>query len=279
MHIQEAGSFSHEIDLYTRSPQGFRAETWWNDWYVVQQRDLANWPRWQAATKILESIPRDPDDILLGARHRWELDDQSFWVQFPRFDLQGSPSRSHDLSPEERVEIFGEVLPDVLQTSDFLAKQKPGARSISALENCKPLAKEAVSRYSEYAVRSYAEALGLRSEIPFPEPGSWVLQHGDYSLGNIILSAKGYRMIDWENLCTNEYGSDLAHLFTFVLLPSPPKQWRQITDTFSQQIASSLDISESNWRRRVYWEMLREFLYWQQGEDIHQKADWALQVV
>lgn len=273
MNLQTKQSFS--LRGYKLAPQGFRSETWINDDYVVQRRPVTSLPRWQAAYAVLEGIPDDPQEILLASEHSLWVDGDSFWARFPRFDISGSPARDHNLSPARRRDILEKVLPDLLLAEKFLESSCPSPEKVAVLENCSPRDKEGIRRWDPGYVRRFAELCGYSPPVEVPSGQSYSLEHGDWSLGNIILTDHGYRLIDWESLAWQERGSDLVHLLLHIILPSPPDTWNDILQDSESEITGHLQITAAEWRLRIYWALLREFLFWQEGRDLLRKMAWA----
>jgi hypothetical protein len=275
MELSVPGDFLDSSADYQLSggPQGFRADTYFSPEYIVQRRPMDEWPRWQALSAILEGVSEDPDNILLGFGHEYQLEDNYFWLRFPRHDLAGSPSHNYDLQPSERRDFLAAAMPDYFRTDNFLRSIPLNPEGIIDLLSLNPEAQETVRIYTPDQIGAFAALFGYQQELPFPPLLPDVFQHGDLSLGNTIKSDYGYRLIDWEHFSWQRSGQDFAHLFIFVLLPTPLNDWPGLIDEFSSAIANHLAISEQQWRLLLYWELLIEFIFWQRGEGLAEKAN------
>jgi hypothetical protein len=271
MMLAQESSFSIREEDYSLAPQGFRARTYWNDQFVLQKRDISEWERWQAVTRVLESTS-DPDGLLLSFQHEYLLEEDCFYLRFSRFDLPGSPAHRRDITPEKRRELLRKALPDYLRLDAFLQGIAFERESFSRLLACHPQKTEAVMRYGEEEIRAAAKAFAFEIPFDYPKPLSYSYQHGDLYLGNTILTDAGYRLIDWESFAFHEQGRDLVHILCFVLLPSPFSEWESIADEFVPLLADHFAVSSEYLKRRVYWELLREFIFWQRGLDLEEKT-------
>jgi hypothetical protein len=281
MDLSQSGDFLDASEDYQLAggPQGFRADTYFSPEYIVQRRPISEWPRWQAISKILENVEEDPDDILLGFAHQYQLEADYFWLRFPRYDLPDSPSRDYELQPEQRRDFLSAALPDYFLTDNFLRDLPINPQGIIDLLSLNPEAHETVRVYTPEQIEAFSQLFGYQQELPFPEPRRDVFQHGDLSLGNTIRSQRGFRLIDWEHFSWQRSGQDFSHLFIFVLLPTPRQEWAGLIDEFAAAIAEHLGVSEQQWRLLLYWELLIEFIFWQRGEDLADKASYSRQAL
>lgn len=245
-------------------PQGYQADTYMNETVVLQRRPKSKLKRWKETHRMLETID-DPDGLLSLARHRLQVEANSFWVCFDRQDLPGSPGHEYkDWPPARFSGAFLESLPDLLQSCSLL-RQAPLQPDMLCLE---PSKAQANRRYSAAFVREAARSMSVAIDAPAPEPMPIVNSHGDALLKNMVLTADGYRLIDWEDSGPAPLGSDLSHAVAWLMLRLEPEDWTKPLSTAEPAIIDWIGCSQQQWRRLLFWTLISEVVFWRHGDDL-----------
>ena len=242
---------------------------------VVQRRSGRLYPAWETRQRILGSI-NDPDRLLSAAGCQSELDESGgyFWVQYQRHDLPGSPCHLdlESLPAEELEELFASTLPLILETERLLQQADPDSSLLLDLGRQESSKVHLVRTVNAQDLKEIARALGLSLSAPLPEPIGQDLSHGDALLKNIILTADGYRLIDWEAFGLLRTDTTIGHLLSWTLLRLPDHRWETFLGRHLDACLPLMERDETQARVAIYWQMIREALYW--GKTDQRTASW-----
>jgi hypothetical protein len=225
---------------------------------ILKKREGSLFDAWDLRMRILSEL-KDSRQLLLAAHCRYHKEGRALWIRSRRYDRPGSPALMLD-SPKAIEDNFKRSLPDVLAT-EALLRTWPG----EALPQIEGRVAEARA-VSDKTTRALTRALGAEPAHPLPPETPLFLSHGDVLVKNIILTAKGYRLIDWETLSFYPASSTLAHAFAWTLAEIPDARWSALLDSTLPDCLEQMMLSEEGARLAIFWQMVREALFWKPGD-------------
>jgi len=177
------------------------------------------------------------------------------------------------LSAEQLLAIVTATLPDILATEKLLATANIDQRLLTELSRQQYSKVHLVRVIAASDLRQIARSLGWPVVADLPQQQQpYQLSHGDLLGKNIINTADGYRLIDWEALGLYRRGTAVNHLLSWNLLRLPEEYAESFLQQHIDLCCQLMSVDQRQARLAIYWQMIGEALYW--SDDDQQARDW-----
>jgi len=192
------------------------------------------------------------------------------WIATQRLDSPGdSYSYSTAIDSDNLWRQHVEFWPAALATAELLSMNKEPLpiSSIWAGQNPGQYAHAMSHEHLLSALLSRRVANSWLQALPTPPSLPLAPAHGDLILKNMILDRKNFatpqpRAIDWETVCPQPYGTDIAHYLVWPLLFRSSDSFTERFSFAGEAAAAAIGITHDEWQALLLWHTLREAVFW-----------------